>query len=352
MPIATSLPSLNIPSIFDRADGSDPKYGGVPEVAGSVGINTATGNTPTGGAGGHFVQFFQELSDSPTVESGEQATIVHKFACDYDTAQYYMITNPRGTYLTDKGGNTSRVLSTQITPINRTGVRGVILTVTSEGQYPLFPNPPDEFDIETVELNPSLDKHPRYKELTYQMRLLVKNANIADNPDYVNVYQATINSITGSLSGSNLQQQEAQELLFKRHKGLDSFYLSGYKVTWSSYFWYPQLLNPGAYIEDPVQQGGLPAYFWSTTGQVTANPSNNIFSQTSVHNQNMYPNTSSLVTPPFGLSWLRQADTIHLQRTWWRLTRSWIGGPVGHWDNELYNPIHQPYQTVEQQGAI
>ena len=300
-----------------------------------------------------FVPFFQEMSDSPTVESGEQSTIVHKFACDYNTAQYYMICNPRGTYLTDQNNNTSRVLSSQITPINRTGVRGVILTVTSEGQYPLFPNPPDEFDIESVELNPALDKHPRYKDLTYQMRLLVKNANIADNPDYVRVYEATINTITGSLSGSALQQKEAQELLYKKHKGIDSFYLSGYKITWSSYFWKPQILNPGAYIEDPVQQGGLPAYFWSTTGEVSADPAQNIFSQTATHNQNMYPpSNTSLFQPPFGLSWLRQADTIHLQRTWWRLTRSWIGGPIGHWDNELYNPLTQPYQTSETQGAV
>ena len=155
----TSIPTGNIPSSFDRADGSTPALGGVAEPNGALKINTANGNTPSNQG---FVPFFQEMSDSPTVESGEQSTIVHKFACDYVTAQNYMITNPRGTYLTDTLGNTSRVLSTQITPYPRTGMRGCILTVTSEGQYPLFPNPPDEFDIETVELNPDIDKHPRY----------------------------------------------------------------------------------------------------------------------------------------------------------------------------------------------
>src|ERR1035437_1219960 len=345
----TSLPTLNVPSLFDRADGSNPKYGGVSEVPGSLKINTANGNTP--GING-FVPFFQETSDSPTIESGEQSTIVHKFNCDYGTAQFYMLINPRGTYSTDQNSNISRVLSTQITPVPRTGMRGVILTVTSEGQEPLFPNPPDEFDIETVELNPDIDKHPRYNDLTYRMRWNVKNANIADNPEYAQVYKDVVNTITSSLSGSVLEQKEAQELMFKKHKGIDSFYLAGYKVNWSQYFWYPQILNPGGYIEDPVENGSLPAYFWSDNGTVTGK---NIFSETQTHNQNMYPLTAGappLGAKPYGLSWLRQADTIHLNRTWWRLTRSWLGGPVGHWDKQLYTAIPQDYQTSEDSGSI
>jgi hypothetical protein len=263
-----------------------------------------------------------------------------------------MVINPRGTYLKDNNGDVSRVLSTQITPVPRTGMRGVILTVTSEGQSPLFPNPPDEFDIETVELNPDLEKHPRYNDLTYQMRVIVRDANVTDNQYYTQEYVRVINTITGSLSGSTLQQQEAQEMLFKKHKGIDSFYLAGYKINWSQYYWNPVPINPGGYIEDPVQGGSLPAYFWSTTELVGGT---NIFYNTQLYNANMYPPVvggPSLNTPPYGLSWLRQADTLHLQRTWWRLTRSWIGGPVGHWDNELYNRIKQNYQTQETSGSI
>ena len=131
-----------------------------------------------------------------------------------------------------------------------------------------------------------------------------------------------------------------------------SFYLSGYKITWAQYYWIPQVLNPGGYIEDPVQNGGLPALFWSTTEKPDGV---NIFSQTQVHNKNMFPLVTGappLNTIPFGLSWLRQADTIHLNRTWWRLTRSWIGGPMGHWDKEIYTATPVDYQTSELSGSI
>ena len=350
----TSLPNLQMPCNFDRADGSDPAYGGIAEPAGAIKINTATGNTP--GSFG-YVPFFYEMSDSPEVESAEQSTIVHKFNCDYWTAQQYMATNPRGTYLFDSGNNVARVLSTKISPVPRTGMRGVVLTVTSEGEYPLFPNPPDEFDIETIEVNPSAEKHPRYTDLTYAERFLVRNADIVDNIDLAQQYKNQVNNIyTSSIAAgftsqiATQQQAEAQELLFKKHKGEDSFYLAGYKITWSQYFWFPQLLNPGGYIEDPVYQGSLPAYFWSTTGTVDGV---NIFSNTTVYNYNLYPNPNdNPVTPPYGLSWLRQADTIHLNRTWWRLTKTWIGAPLGQWDLQWYSQTLQPYQTSENQGNI
>jgi len=352
MPMPTnSIPTLAPPCIFDRADGTNPLYGGVPDADGSIKINTAYGNTP--GAGG-YVPFFQETSDSPEIESGEQSTIVHKWNCDYYTAQIYLIAYQRGTYMVDSQGNNCRVLSTRITPVPRTGMRGVILTITSEGSQPLFPNPPDEFDIETVELNPSLEKHPRYAALTYRQRYLVRNSNVSDDVDVSQTYKNAISQISSSnspYSGSSQQQQEAQELLFKKHKGEDSFYLTGYKITLSQYYWFPQGINPGGYIEDPVSQGGLPAYFWSTNGTTSGT---NIFAGTAQFNQNLYPPSGSAPPTafPYGLSWLRQADTLHLNRTWWRLTRSWIGAPLGVWDNELYNRVFQPYQTNEYSGSV
>jgi hypothetical protein len=353
MPTKPSLPTGGPASIFDRADGSTSVLGGVSEAAGSMKINTADGNTPSQGIAntGPFVQFWYEMSDSPTIESGEQSTIVHKFNTDYNTAVTFMIANPRGTYMTDSQGNTSRVLSTQITPVPRTGMRGVIFTVTSEGCQPLFPNPPDEFDIETVELNPALEKHPRYSDLTYQMRYVVRNADIVDNLNLGQQYKNIVNTITSSLGGTPLQQKEAQELLFKKHKGEDSFYLAGYKIAYSQYFWFPQILNPGGYIEDPVSGGGLPFYYWSDTGKVDGT---NIFSETATHNTNLYPPflDTPLDEPPYGLSWLRQADTMHLNRTWYKVTKTWIGGPIGQFDNELYNRNIQPYQISENSGSI
>jgi hypothetical protein len=350
--MSTSLPLGGPSSIFDRADGSSPTLGGVAEPSGALKINTATGNTVVNG----FVPFWYEMSDSPEIESGEQTTIVHKYNCDYYTAQIYLVIYCRGTYLTDSQGNQSRVLSSRITPVPKTGMRGIILTITSEGSLPLFPNPPDEFDIETVELNPALEKHPRYSDLTYKQRYLVRNSNIVDNVDLSQQYTNLINSIdTSSVNPPGaLQYKEAKEMLFKQHKGEESFYLAGYKITFTQYYWYPAILNPGGYIEDPVSQGSLPYYYWSSTGKPNGL---SIFSSTATQNPNLYPispplNANPATLPPYGLSWLRQADTLHLNRTWWKITKTWIGGPLGHWDKELYSRTVQPYQTSEDSGSI
>ena len=137
--------------------------------------------------------------------------------------------------------------------------------------------------------------------------------------------------------------------LNKLYKGEDTFYLSGYRVVWSTYFWAPPLINPGDYIEDPVYGGGLPPQFWSTDGTVTGT---NIFSQTALFNENMYPSGSSDATnPPFGLSWLRKKDSITLNRTWYKLSRTWIGGPLGQWDTQIYSPVAQPLQIYLTQGG-
>lgn len=332
-----------LPSTFDRATGVL-GLPGTETPAGAIKSNYAGGNIPNASG---YVPIFEEYSDSPEIESGEQSTIIHRFSCDYATGQILLINYPRGAILQDSQGFYSRVLSTKLVPIAKTNTIICNFTVTSEAMS--FGSPPDEFDVETVELNPSIDKHPRYTDLTYGQRYAVDKAVIVDSPDYAQQYQNLIMQISSS-GGTSLQQKEATELFYKKYKQEDSFYLSGYKVTWSQYFWTPQLLNPGGYIEDPVAQGGLPYQFWSTNGLPAGGY--NIFSLTSNYNENMFPNFNLLNIPPYGLSWLRQSDTMHLQRTWFRVTRTWIGAPLGNWDNELYNRIVQPYQTDINGGTV
>src|SRR5262249_35867825 len=74
----------------------------------------------------------------------------------------------------------------------------------------------------------------------------------------------------GQLNSTNIPDSDvldlAQELVDKLRKGEDSFYLAGFRVQWSQYYWYPPEIDPGGYIQDPVTEGGLPYYFWSNDG--------------------------------------------------------------------------------------
>lgn len=328
----------DIPAIYDWADGQGDNYGtpapaGLMNAGGKIGTNTAG-----------FLQFaLEEASDSPTIEVAEQATITHRFiGVNYTFGQFLQQAYPRGSLMTDNNGNESVVLSTNL---QRT--KGGIFanfTIVSEGQAPLFSNLPDEFSIEPIELNPALEKHPRYQDLTYKDRYTVRAAGQQlQNPDVSQTYKNAIDAISDPLA-----QQEAQELMYKMRSGTDSFYLSGYKVVWSQYFWKPQIINPGGYIEDPVYEGALPVFFWSTTQDVSGE---NIFKDTTQFNGNMYyPDQGT--APPWGLTWLRQMDQVGWQRTQWKVTRTWIGATISQWDNELYNPEDQPFQTSENQGAL
>jgi hypothetical protein len=42
------------------------------------------------------------------------------------------------------------------------------------------------------------------------------------------------------------------------------------------------------------------------------------------------------------ISWLRRADVQEFSRTWFRVTRSWMGAPVGYFDTELYGYRFRP----------
>jgi hypothetical protein len=326
------------PNGFDRA-GDDPTHGGTPTVDGQ---NIWSG--PFGTQLG-IPKFFEELPDSPEIERGEQATFTHRFKCDPATAFALLSAYGRGVMLKDSNGVITRVLTSRI---QQQKGNYVILTMVSEALS--FDNPPDEFDCNVTELNPAIEKHPRYSDLTYFSRQLVRNANISDTLDLKTQYTNTLNVLFGGPSNpthknapatEKCEYNEAKELLFKLHKGITSFYMPGFKITYNQYYWYPQPLNPGGYIEDPIASNSLPYYFWSTNG---APDGPSVFDNAALLNPNIYGN---------GISWLREADTYSYQRTWFRITSTWRGAPLGHWDHELYTNKTAPYQTVDfNQGQV
>jgi hypothetical protein len=280
---------------------------------------------------------FEEDATSPSIERGEQATIVHTFHCDPVVGTTLIQGLSRGVIQQDSYGDFTRILTARM-DYERAGK--VRITTTSEGLN--FDSPPDEFGVEVAEFNPALFRHPSFLPLlSYNVQpgtaLIPINPAYSTGPQIIAsiiqaANQSTVqsqNSFLANLNpgntGNTVVTNLAQLLLSKYQQGVDTFYLAGYKVSWSSYWFLPPLLSPGGYIEDPVYSGFLPAYFWSDNGTPSGN---NIFTYLAEFvDSTLYGN---------GISWLRLGDSIQYQRTWFKITRQWLAGPYGHWDTDIY----------------
>jgi hypothetical protein len=339
------MDTSNIPSVWDWADGGRTNPNGTPSIGGLL-YNSSTGgviNNPGG-----YSTLFEEMDDSPVIEGSEQNTVTHVFKVDWYTGAMLQQMYTRGTAMMDSGlftngyPNVSRVLTTRLQPDPKTFKQSATFTVVSETTA--LPAPPNEFGIETVDFNPPLEKHPRYPALTYNDKRLVNTSVVSDYTDISFQNLEQLNELSSSDIQLNDEKSQALELVYKKWKGEDTFYLSGYKIIFSQYFWFPQQINPGGYIENPFLV--VPWAYWQDVN------GNNVFMNTCTYNENVFPNanTPESTQPPFGLSWLRKTDSQVLNRTWWKVTSTWEGAPLGIWDNELYSPYLQPYQTSATQG--
>ena len=131
-----------------------------------------------------------------------------------------------------------------------------------------------------------------------------------------------------------MAKRAAMEIIQKYWRNTETPYLIGYQITWAQYYWLPQYLNPGGYIEDPISDGGLPDYFWDTEA-------GSIFALTAWFNPQCYSLTG-MSNGGYAISWLRKADEVEWERTWFRVTRTWIGSAVGFWDTELFSASNRP----------
>ena len=312
---------------YDRADGLQGRPGTV--------------SPPAVVEASQALRVFEEYPDSPTIERGEVTTIVHRFKVDLTTGQIYIQGLPRGSLSTDTYGNITKLLSATL-QYERGDLWTLMITsegfggVNDNGSASIFDVPPDEFSVEPVEFNPDLFRHPRYATvLNYNdpvtgttgaqiIQWLLGSVNLS-----YNLGQSDTNSLINS---TNITDPAVlaltNELLGELRQGQNTFYLSGFKVTYSYYGYLPNFLNPGGYLEDPVASGNIPIYFWSE--DASGSNDSNIFNAVG-------PSVSPALYDN-GLSWLRYADSQQYQRTWFKLTATWIGLPDGVWNPVIYNP--------------
>lgn len=146
----------------------------------------------------------------------------------------------------------------------------------------------------------------------------------------------------------------AMELIQKLWRLEDTPYITGYQITLARYSFRPPFMNPGGYIENPITQANppLPDYFWNPNPTNEPNPPNagvpivpvaTIFDNFAALNTQCYSDDGVDTAPSdVSISWLRKADEMEFQRTWFRLTSTWIGYPTGSWDFCIYSGGPRP----------
>ncbi len=366
----------DVPYGFDRADGLDGRLGtATPE--GSIQVQSTTGvinidEMP-----------LEELPDSPEVERAEQATITHTYRTSWSEGLNYIGFLGRGVVVSDSFDNVYLILSSSL----RHEQGGTaLLTIVMEAKS--FDPPPEEFSVVPVELGVNIMKHPRYfyaffgdgygstTEQQNQMviRLLQDyfentSANYRDAiirmlktsipypdgdgyspqpPEWDRAAEDYVDSDTAFVQGTAMAKRAALEIVQKYWRGEETPYVVGYEVTWSQYVFVPPDINPGGFVENPMTEANpqLPAYFFSDTEP--PDPANTIFDFLSTWNPQCY-SVNGLPGGTINISWLRKSDQVEYQRTWFRITRTWIGSPVGFWDEQLYTRDQRPQVSGDYQ---
>lgn len=361
---------------LDRGDGQDGRMG-TPLPEGAVLLQSRDPDT------GLIVNAGtqEEEYDSPVLERAEQATLTKRFRmASWDDGLTVIAGLGRGTVEEDSYGNVFKILSSKLSH-----TKGGITYIDKVCESVSFDSPPDEFEIVPVELGVNILKYPRYfyallgdgigsatelknQVLIRELQNYFDDATVSRRNDIVERLYYSISTNAGGnptegtmsgnvvvpspsftidgknispIPGTDIAKAAASELLQKYWRGEETPYVVGYQITHRSFHFRPPPLNPGGYVEDPLYEATpqLPDYFWSTADPPS--PSETIFDAIVAANPQCY-SSDGTIDGELQISWLRKADEVIYQRTWFERIRTWIGSPVGFWDPELYNADARP----------
>ena len=363
------MAAADLPSCFDRADGQNGRPG-TPTANSSILIQASNGaqimdNIP-----------LEEFPDSPEIERAEQATITKRFRCGWVNGLTLITGLGRGTVQMDSQENWTRILSSKVQFVKP---GSCVLTIVSEGLS--FDLPPDRFSITPVELGINIMKNPRYfyalegtlpssgptdyllnqmvirnlqnyfENTSPQLRdsimqLLYYSLNnegtvsggVVTNP------QITLPGASGptaGIAGTQMAKAAAMEILQKYWRNEETPSIVGYEMRWSTFNRFPQYLNPGGYIENPITQAnpGLPDYFWDAS--FSQDGSASIFDRLVDYNPQSY-SSDGTPTGQLNLSCLRKADSYEWDRTFFRKDATWWITASGFWDPQFYSGGNRP----------
>ena len=168
--------------------------------------------------------------------------------------------------------------------------------------------PCPDFTCEPIELYPKTERHAIFNQTSTGTGSMEDIALWTVSMVYSAIHAPTAeakNSFAQQLANLPAGDQGTLglKLLDKLRKGEETFYLSGLKYNWWSFSYIAPSLSLGGIIQWPDGPGSIP---------------------------------NSL---PSGLSSLRLADSLQpvgVNGSMYKLTRTFMLGPKGHWDSDLY----------------
>lgn len=148
------------------------------------------------------------------------------------------------------------------------------------------PLPEDHWRLEGVEDNPRIERNPKYSSLTAQHLEGVQTA-VQGKDDTIRDAAYTALTTLG------------KELVDKMRRGQESYYAAVRRYVWTTSSYTPPIAVDGGTIGTP---GGPGAAYLNPTYQ-----------------------------------WLRFADDVDYANGVYKITSTWLGGPNGHWDSDIYS---------------
>lgn len=224
----------------------------------------------------------QEQADSPHWEFSDKSKVTVRYRGPYTLC---LSSAPRrGDFAT---GDYAGLLVSSAEVTKEKGGIGTLVIVyegTLSGDDKV---PKDEIEIEMAQKEFSMEIHPLFEGLAEDLKNAVKS--------YIN---ASTDEDRMAANGKIETSPAAIKLRDRMLRGQTHFVLFPPVYTWTLYSIAEPWADVGGYIEDPF-------------GSVTA---------------------------PIGYSWLRCADQLSWNGTYWKLERRWIASY--EWDEEIY-PVYQ-----------
>jgi hypothetical protein len=151
--------------------------------------------------------------------------------------------------------------------------------------------PPDEYSVVPFEINPRVELADYFSSLTSddldKAHSLFKGSTAA--------IRSNLDAIIGSVTHATL----IRSLIAKWRRGQETFYFAGLKYVWTSYSYSRPTVDSGGFQQAPLGPMMGDASFT-------------------------------------GMGWLRLSDEMVYQNGLFKLTSSWMGGPSGWWDSDIY----------------
>jgi hypothetical protein len=323
----------------------------------------------------------------------------------------------RGTFIGDSGdgftSNQFRILSSKVTRFGKSMPGRARLTNVMESIS--FDTPPDDFWIEASDMNLNIIKNPRYFSALYptsnntmfgglddftatvgagnqtatvaQVKMAVIRAiqTYQDSPFYpssnpVNgevqnniikmfvsgIVPIQINGSTQQITitgGSTVAQNACAlavaaggEIIQNIWYQEDAPYFPVIILHYVQHFFFSPWINPGCYIEDPINV--VPDYFMNPISQQQTIPnsgndneqpadgSSTIFDLWATFNP-QYFSDDGTPNGNFIYSALRMCDTVRFNRTWSDLDQSWMLASVGAWNSLIFSGGNRPTQPSD-----